>query len=257
MIKTDAYSIEMEKGILAFNPFNPSPVIISIPHDGMSAHEFHGIVQPRKVGHKGKDARVWPVVKDITRFVMVNTVRGLMPRQFVDYNRAWPEGINYYPKTQKDVHTALDDSRLIDAYYYYHQTIDEMVDKAKKNFSRDKILLIDMHGFSRQPQYAPQGGFDLILGTGNRVTIPHGDVDVRLADFMSAKNYEVFLPKHSCIGPEEDSYSADYTTRHHSEKHNINVIQVEIASRFRAKDAGSIGLKLSVDFAEFLTNNCF
>ena len=68
--------------------------------------------------------------------------------------------------------------------------------------------------------------------------------------------YTVFLPQDTSMGSVEDYYSADYTTRHHSEKHNVNVIQIEIASRFRKKDARELGQKLSLDLAGFLKKTC-
>jgi len=246
--------ISAKDWLTVFEAKEGSPVTISVPHDGLPYHDLSGLFEPRKIGYRGRDKFVWPVAKDIILHARVNAVRGLMPRTLVDYNRAWPEGINYYPLTQKEVHTALDDERLVEPYQQYHHTIDRLVRKSINLFGKEKTLLIDLHGFAKQPPYAPEGGFDLIFGTGNRVTIPYGDVDVRLAQHMIGRGYRVFLPKPESLGEIEDYYSADFTTRHHSEKHNINVIQIEIASRFRSLGSRDIGQKLSRDFADFISS---
>ncbi len=246
--------ISAKDWLTVFEVKEGSPVTISVPHDGLPYCDLSGFFEPRKMGYRGRDKFVWPIAKDIILHAKANAVRGLMPRTLVDYNRAWPEGINYYPLTQKEVHTALDDVRLVEPYHHYHRTIDRLVKKSIKRFGREKTLLIDLHGFAKQPPYAPQGGFDLILGTGNRITIPYGDVDVRLADHMMRRGHRVFLPKDESLGEIEDYYSADFTTRHHSERHNINVIQIEVASRFRSHESRELGQKLSRDLADFISS---
>lgn len=256
MIRTENHSIQMENGLVVFETRKTSPVLISVPHDGLPFNAFSGFFEPRKTGYRGRDLYVWPVAKDIIVSANINAIRGLMPRTLVDYNRAWPEGINYYPLTQKEVHTALDDARLVPAYQSYHASIDRILKKSIRKFGKEKILLIDLHGFSKQPPYAPEGGYDLIFGTGNRASIPWGNIDESLASYMTSLGYKVFLPTDTAVGPVEDYYSADFTTRHHSEKHKVNVIQIEIASRFRRKGASKLGQKLSHDFAEFIKDNC-
>lgn len=256
MLQIENYSIKLENGLVVFETRELSPVLVSIPHDGLGFQAFSGFFEPRKIGYRGRDVNVWPVAKDILVSVCVNAVRGLMPRTLIDYNRAWPVGINYYPHTQKDVHTALDDVRLVQLYQQYHVTIDEILNRIVDKFGREDALLLDLHGFSKQPPYAPEGGYDLILGTGNRLSVLYGNIDVKLAEYMTNLGYKVFLPKEMSLGPEEDYYSADFTTRHHSEKHRINAIQIEIASRFRNKDAHELGQKLSKDFAEFIKTHC-
>ncbi|MFA6536566.1 MAG: N-formylglutamate amidohydrolase [Candidatus Paceibacterota bacterium] len=256
MIATENYTILMEHGLVIFKAKPESPVIISIPHDGLPFQTLSGFFEPRKIGYRGRDLNVWPVAKDILLSARVNAVWGQMPRALVDYNRAWPVGINYYPLTQKEVHTALDDERLLKAYQEYHAAIDRFLISATEKFGRTKVLLVDLHGFNKQPPYAPKGGFDLILGTGNRASIHHGNIDEKLAKHLTDRGYQVFLPQDKHLGPEEDYFSADFTTRHHSEKHGVSVIQVEINSRFRMRDARALGQKLSLDLAEFFKNHC-
>ncbi len=256
MLETDDYTVKLDEALLIVEPKRPSPVIFSVPHDGLPLGDLSGFFKERKVGWRGRDKRVWRVMKDILLATRVNVVRGLLPRALVDYNRAWPIGINYYPRTQKEVHTALDDARLASAYKHYHATIDRLIEASIGNFRRGRVLLVDLHGFSKQPPYAPEGGYDLILGTGNRKSVPNGNIDQRLASYMTDRGYKVFLPKDISIGAEEDYYSADFTTRHHSEKHMVNVLQIEIASRFRISEGYEIGRKLSSDFADFIRCEC-
>ncbi len=252
MITTVSHIIKQENWSLVCESIKANPVIISVPHDGLITADLEGFFEKRKIGYRGRDLHVWPVAKDILQKYGVSAIRGLMPRAFVDYNRAWPNPINYYPLTQKEVHTALDDNRLVMAYEYYHNSLASLIGTSISNFDRDKVLLLDLHGFAKQPPYAPEGGFDLILGTGNRITIPYGDVDIKFAEFMTGLGYKVFLPKSCMLGPVEDYYSADFTTRHYSEKFNVNVLQIEVAYRFRRKEGFEIGQKLSLAFSDFL-----
>ena len=175
-----------------------SPVILTVPHDGLPKSDFSGIFRERETGFKGRDSYVWPVAKDIIIEYRASVVRGQMPRAFIDYNRSWPVGINYYPKTQKEVHTALDDTKLVKLYKHYHSEIDRLVRKSKQMHGKN-CLLLDLHGFSKQPPYSPNEGFDLIFGTGNRLTIHYGDIDIRLASFMKTCGYEVFYPKKQAL----------------------------------------------------------
>lgn len=256
MIESKGYAIQIENWAVTFEVIRGSPVIISVPHDGLLSSSLSGFFTERRIGHRVRDRSVWPVAKDVLTSALAHAVYGLMPRALIDYNRAWPEGINYYPLTQKETHTALDDARLVKPYHHYHRTIDRLVSASIQKFGGNRVLLLDLHGFKNQPAYAPEGGFDLILGTGNRTSIHHGEVDVALAQFMTNRGYRVFLPQDTAVGPVEDSYSADYTTRHHSEKHAVNAIQIEIAARFREQNAYAMGRKLSNDLAEFISSYC-
>src|SRR4051812_38369752 len=113
MIETNEYVISMHNACLTFDVKKGSPVLISVPHDGLSFLTFSGLFEARKTGYRGRDKNIWLVAKEILLSTPVNALCGLMPRSLVDYNRAWPEGINYYPLTQKEVHSALDDERLL------------------------------------------------------------------------------------------------------------------------------------------------
>ncbi len=255
MTKTTSHTIALSNWCMVCKSLKPNPVLITIPHDGLITADLAGFFDERKIGYRGRDMYVWPIAKEIIQAYPANAIRGLMPRAFVDYNRSWPEPINYYPRTQKEVHTALDDVRLSHFYRYYHDSISRLLKKSIRRFGKEKILLMDLHGFAKQPPYAPSEGYDLILGTGNRITVPHGNTDILFAEHMCRLGYTVFVPKELSLGKEEDYYSADFTTRHHAEMHNVNVLQVEVAARFRKREGLEIGQKLSIDIAEFLRLN--
>lgn len=231
-----------------------SPVMITVPHDGLRDIDFEGLLKTRTTGYKGRDLHVWPIVRDVLVAYRACAIRAMIPRDFVDFNRSWPLPKNYYPLTQKEVHTALEDPRLPQTYQEYHRVIDILIGKKIQKFGKERCLLLDMHGFIKQPPHAPSGGYDIIIGTGNRASVPHGDVDKKFAKFFQSRGYKIFLPEDKALGPEEDWYSADFTTRDHSERHGINCLQLEIARRFRTRTSQELGKRLSADLAEFISN---
>lgn len=237
MIETGSYVIEMKHALVVFAPKEVSPVVMSIPHDCLPPHEFSGFFASRSRGFIGRDMHVWPIAKDILASVAMSAVRGLMPRTLIDYNRTQDQ--------------AFDDARLAKAYLHYHASIERMLERVITEFGKEKALLIDLHGFTKQPFYAPEGGYDLILGTGNRASIVHGNIDEACAQYMSGLGYSVFLPREKKQNPVE-FYDGGFITRHYSEKFGINALQIEIASRFRKEGAVELGQKLSQDFAGFI-----
>ena len=253
LLKTENHNVSIRNGCITLEAQKVSPVVVSVPHDGLGSFDFRGLFLERSRGYKGRDKYVWPIVKDIALRYPVSAIRGLIPRAFIDYNRSWPVGINYYPKKQKEADKALDDDKLADAYSYYHGEIDRLISLAIRKYGIEKCLLIDLHGFSKQPPYAPEGGFDLIFGTGNRKTILYGNIDRKLYEFLRYHEYRVFLPEELSVDNEEDYYSADFTTRNHSETKKVNAIQIEVASKFRQKENVELGRKLSTVFAEFFS----
>ncbi|MDB5245492.1 MAG: hypothetical protein JWN90_597 [Parcubacteria group bacterium] len=232
----------------------PSRVIISVPHDGLISNDFTGLFMSRAKGVKGRDKHVWPIVQDIVlnalgRTVQVDAVRLLMPRAYIDGNRELPSSDNLDPETQGQ--TALDDFRLTSVYRRYHGEIARLVQRSIHAFGIDQVLLIDMHGFGKQPDFAPQEGFDLILGTANRVTVPHADVDNRLAYYLRERGYEIFLPGSKPVRPQGDPYSAGHTTRFYAREYGINAIQIETCPKFRSRDGEVYGKQLATDISEF------
>jgi N-formylglutamate amidohydrolase len=231
-----------------FEAAEGSPIIITVPHDrGFSSYDLYGLLESRENGIKGRDKYVWPIVKDILLGAKVNAVRGLLPRTFVDYNRP-PDKTSGY-SSEEEIQIAFDDPRLRGFYGHYHQTIAQLIRKAIEKFGLRKCLLMDLHGFSLQPPY---GEYDLILGTGNRITV-NSDVDQRLADFLATRGYRIFLPAEKPIGPSEDKYDAEFTTRHYAQEFGIDAIQIEIAQKFRVLEGIEVGQQLSADMTEFFT----
>ena len=148
--------------------------------------------------------------------------------------------------------TAFDDPRLARVYGIYHEQILYLLRRSISAHGEKAVVLIDMHGFGKQPAFAPQGGYDLILGTANRSTIHHGDLDKEFARFMENRGYSVFLPSEQSVTANGDPYSAGHITRLYAAMFGINAIQIEIAAAFRERNMQDKGIRLSSDMAEFL-----
>ncbi len=217
---------------------SPSRVLITVPHDGVHGLELEPFVPRRINGTVLHDGAVWPIVRDAIGAYPVNVVRGLMSRRFLDYNRA-PEDAFELPQFE-----AL--------YQKYHGAIYVHLQQMLRHSAQEELLLLDVHGFSNQPPYAPRDGYDLILGTGNRETILHGAPDEAFAEFFRQRGYSVFLPKTQAQTAQDDWLNGNFTVRTVARELGVNAIQVEIARRFRVRDAAVIGTRLSADLAAFL-----
>lgn len=244
--------------------FDAGPVIVSVPHDGIhNGGDFDGLleVRPRRPhGIHGYDRYVWPIARDVLHILPMTIIRGLCPRRYIDYNR--PDPRQPFPEETQaafvDGETNITARRIHQAY---HGAIARRIETVVQYYGRDRCLLIDLHGFGKQPAYAPEGGFDLIFGTDNRRTIHFGSIDEQLGDWLTRKGYAVFVPRSLPTGDKiddddlvEDWYSAGYTTRYYAQKYGINAIQIEIARRFRQKDATEAGRALSYTIGLFLRN---
>lgn len=246
MIDLKQYQLVMENGSLTLTAKQPARVIFSVPHDGMYHRDFSNLFSARKNGFKGRDARVWPLANIILNDYEADAIRGLMPRTYIDYNRH-----PIFDPHEPD-QLAYEDNKLATYYDYYHATLDKFIARAIENYKKDKVLLIDFHGFGKQPPYAPAGGYDLILGTSNRKCVKYGEVDIALAETLTHQGYAVFLPQEKPARADRgDYYNAGFITRHYSEKWHINAIQIEIARRFRDDDLQG-GEQLAHNIALFL-----
>jgi N-formylglutamate amidohydrolase len=233
-----AHSVLLDQFVLMMSADPPVPTLISVPHDGALQRHLRIPLSERTNGTTGRDTHVWDIVRDILDDASASVVRGLLPRTLVDYNR--------------DPTEAFDHDAVSAPYLAYHRYIDACIGLMKEHLPTEKLLLLDMHGFVGQPSYAPPNGYDIIMGTGNRTTIPHGDVDRQFARFLQARGYTVFLPENEPVQPEGDRMNGGYIVRHHAATHRINCIQVEIAPRFRDRDMTDIGKRLARDIARFL-----
>lgn len=236
----------------------PSRVILSVPHDGLIPNDFSGLFKERTRGPKVRDVHVWPIANDIVQNCLqlgmtVDAIRFLMSRAYVDANREMSGEPNLAPDTLGQ--TALDDPRLTIVYEHYHRELDRLIRMSVRRHGAENILLLDLHGFGKQPAFAPSKGYDLFLGTANRTTIHHDEIDHVFAGFMTDRGYSVFLPSEKPIFPGGDPYSAGHITRLYAKKYDINAMQIEICSAFRQRENKERGKKLTADTAEFLSAN--
>ncbi len=227
-------------------------VVIAIPHDGLNSHDFKGIFTERTFGVRGRDAYTWPIAKDILLGCKASGIRGLLPRAFVDYNRGQP-GTNYIDQWSGDHgQVALVDERLLGSYLGYHGLIGKLLAESIAAYDQKEVLLIDFHGFAKQPPYAPKEGYDLILGTGTGTTLYHDRPDVLLTTHLRSRGYTVFLPGERYVSGRV-WYGAGFTTHFYAHTHRINAIQIECHSRFRTydKEGERLGRQLASDLGDF------
>jgi len=227
------YTIHQNDFLLTLRPAWISPVTISIPHDTLPSEELEGLVPQRVHGVKGRDIRVWPIVRDIATIAPVNIVRGFLPRSLCDLNRSYDEAFE------------LD---MVGTYWErYHWTIRMFLMQAER--AGYCPLLLDFHGFTRQPPY---GEFDVILATRNRTSIT-GEIDHRLGASLRANGFRTFVPQTSPQIPgREDLWDADYTVDAVKEL-GFNAMQIEVAAWLRSADSIEAGRRLSRAFASFIT----
>lgn len=217
----------------------PSKVLITIPHDGLRGFELDSFLSKRKKGTTLSDIGVWPIVRDMLPVHEANVIRGLLSRSYVDYNR--------------DAEDAFESQQFQLSYQSYHGRIFHTLRQMQNRFGTESILLLDVHGFGSQPSSAPRDGFDVILGTGNRSTIAHGEPDRELARFLEACGYSVFLPMEHVQRPPYDPLNGGFTVRSFARQLGVNAIQIEIAPRFRHRNSALLGTKLSHDLGTFLS----
>ncbi len=238
----DLFAVGVDQYVQTMTSRRPSRALLTVPHDGVSGEALFGSFVPmRRTGCLVRDCGVWPIVRDIIVGQPVNVVRGLLPRCYVDYNRNAAEA---YEMPQFAV-----------THAQYHGAIFTQVRQMGQLFEPKDLLVLDVHGFSNQPPYAPRDGYDIVLGTGNRSTIVHGEPDRALAVHLRACGYEVFLPDIMAQNPHSgriDYLNGGYTVRHVARELGVNSVQIEIARRFRRRDAAAIGTQLSADLAAFL-----
>lgn len=240
----------------------PPRCIIATPHDGIRKDYFDGMFVERAKGEDGKRATH---VRDLytgnmTRDIVLSSykngfnidmVQFQMHRSYIDANRPLSAEDDLDPKNSQ---TALDDVVLKSVYNEYYNTIDYLIQRSVDYHGKENILFIDFHGFDKQPHYAPVGGYDLILGTANKATVTHGNIDERFAEKLTENGYHVFLPDKTTIIPDqEDYYDAGQTTRYAARHFDINAIQIETHSRFRGAGKVDEGVKLANNLAKIFS----
>lgn len=245
------YLLYEEQHTWEFIPKHLSRVIITIPHDGTYRnHDLRYLYQPRKEGVFGPDKHIAALSLDILPITQIIAIRGLLPRGFVDYNRSLKGDEHYDPCLPDGTpEKALEDSTLQNFYHHYHDRISASIKRMGTIFGKEHLLLLDIHGYKTQPL---EQEYDLILGTGNKSTVQN-KVDESFAWFFQEKNYKVFLPDHKPRQSDvDDPFNGAFTVRYHTQEHNINGIQIEIAPRFRTNKGKELGKKLASDIASFI-----
>ncbi|MDD5071659.1 MAG: hypothetical protein PHQ42_02900 [Patescibacteria group bacterium] len=228
-----------ENGVWVFEREPLPRVIATVSHDGSPKKDFIGLFREKTKGVSVHDLNVWPIVRDILTVVPVDAVRGMIPRCFLDYNRAERE--------------ALEDRQWLDSYNTYHSSVASLARCMIEQHGAGNCLLLDFHGFSDQPSY---GEYDVILGTGNRLTV-FSEIDKQLADFLQFREYRVFLPREKPVGSGEDRFNGNFIIHSYAEKFGLNAIQIEIFKTFRTKEGEERGKKLASDLSNFLADNFF
>jgi len=232
------FAVSIDDYVQTLKVRHTSPVLLTVPHDGVGGLGLEPFLFSRKNGCHKHDVGVWPIVRDVLPLFEANVVRGLLPRRYLDYNRAEDQ--------------AFEAPQFRSSYQAYHGRIFHEVRQMQNQFPADQLLLLDVHGFGSQPPYAPRDGYDLILGTGNRSTVKHGNVDREFAAFLESRGYKVFLPDASPKQMSADWLNGGFTVRSISYALCVNAIQIEIAPRFRHRNAALCGTQLSHDIAAFL-----
>lgn len=223
-----------------------SNTIITVPHDGVFSWDDHREFMPRTKndGIIGADAYTWIIARDIMEVIPAIGIRGLFKRKLIDYNRP----------TQRDDRgqIAYVDDRLKLFYETYHNYIFKSLEFINTHKLYKAPLLIDLHGFTKQPNYPKphQSRYDVILGTNYRSTVQHNS-DILLGEFLLSKGYAVFVPDSKKVRSRApDKYAGQFTVQYYAKNFGVEAIQIEIAKHFRRKNSVVIGKQLAVDLAE-------
>ncbi len=196
---------------LVFHPGGRPRVVITVQHNGISTTAFEGIFTPMNDGGLA-DMNVLPIVMELYRKAYPNVVVvwNQFPRKFLDTNRD-KDDIPKEIYCREDVfNVPYNDERLAKYYETFYQEIGFLLRNASAEFletmnQNKKGFLLDLHGFRKQPAYAPSAGYDVILGTRNRGTIlSHqarlsvikvADLDYSIRDSLKQSGLSVFCPE--------------------------------------------------------------
>lgn len=219
----------------------PARVLVCVPHDGARELDFDPFLAARLRGGPTTNAMgTWPIARDIAIAAGANAVRGLLPRRFIDYDAPTAN--------------AFESPQLAKSYEHYHGLLFERVRQMTQAFGPEGVLVINVRALARQPAYAGRAdGYDLILSSGNRATIRAGsEPDRALEAHLSARSYNVFSADNSRHTKLFDRLSPDFTCAQLSREFGVSAFTLEIARRFRTRDAAVAGTRLSSDIAAFI-----
>ncbi len=220
--------------------FTPSPdraphVIVTVQHCGLGHDIFDGIFEPSD-SPSVTDLKTFPLAMDLFRAAAPHV--GIIYNQF---NRR-------YVETNVQPTDAYRDERLAGYYDAFHQEIEARI--AQSFAVNGPCTIIDLHGFGEQPAHVPPGGYDAILGTGNRHTVRTAEpncraglnnLDFQLRDELEKSGLSVFCPASDPARQTPDPFNGGYLIR----KHSVNAgqvaaaIQIELAYRVRDRADGT------------------
>lgn len=235
----------------------PAKIILSIPHDGLWAHNFAGHFTPRPNGVMFADRHVTPIANDILLFceeqdLPVDLVRLLMPRTYLDANRP-PPGTE--AKYERFTDTAFFDERVRPVHEQYFAELGQAIERGIQEYGEENILVLDLHGFARNRRPMQTTDFDIVLGTYHRQTIPYGQPDKDLGGHLKDSSYCTFVPAEVDTLPNGDPFIGGYICEYLARTYTVNVIQIEIEKRFRVMGSQAEGVLLAQTFGQWLVRN--
>jgi len=231
------YVVREDKFVWELIPEKLSTVILSVPHDGLPARDFQGLVWPIQPNLRGldspaglRDTGVWFIARGIAERTPVSVVRGMLPRYIIDYNRLWSDesrdGIDPWVKAKLCPNEKIGE----ELWRHYYEKLETATKRSCDGLGAERTLLLDLHGF----QIYPDDRYDIVLGTMNGHTVGF-DKDVSLAAHLSGCGYKVLLPEHLTeysYSP-ANPYSGGNIIRQCHRDHQIDCVQVEIQASFR------------------------
>lgn len=225
-MKINEFYVEQKDFVLTVENPN-SPILITVPHGGIKneAGAWLDLFFKKRIKYEnpkenyingekiviGGDTNIMHVVAEILNYYPANLVFGLLPREFVDYNRFVPE-------------VAYEDTKIKPFYDAYHASIDKILGEWPRK------VLFDFHGFGKQPDLNVE--YDIIFGTCNGTTTP-GRLDQILYGMLK-KKYKVFCCGVDGMRKESEMYTGDTTNLHYFSKYGTNSMLIELSPKFRS-----------------------
>ena len=214
---------------------HPARLLFTCPHDGPRADDWplSYMFSQRRTGTTVRDVRVGPIMSAIASAcchigLQVDTAQVCVPRVFLDPTRVRPGDASLNSGASSEV--AYEDLRMGPILDGYIGGIEALLGRSVDARGNTAVCLVDMHGFNRKTH---QLSYDIVLGTANRRTVPHGSIDRDFAGAMRARGYDLFLPEAHSIGSGLDPYNGGHFVRWVFQQWCVNVIQMEIASEWR------------------------
>ncbi len=207
-----------------------TPVILTTPHDGTMKH-VGGHDLPKNSRAKGRDFATYNIAVDL-----------------LDAMAA----VGLYPSF---VHERVHRSRITPQIHAHFEgeALREACRLAALHGPDQPILHIDLHGFGSQ--FAPMPNASMVLGTNHGATTHGFGLEKEFASYMQPLGYDVYVPGAAYVPGEKlmaDNPQALVMRFFALELSNLLSMQIEVARRFREKDARQEGRKLSNDIASFI-----